>query len=87
MRALIDADDFLRARDLVGTTRCNINQVAAALHHLQKHHAVDAVIAGSTPYWFATPEDDDRSRSVEERTPERGPRRPRRRKEARRGQV
>lgn len=50
----------------------NGNQVSAALYHLRKYHAADFVVeTDKTLWWFARDkQDDQRSKHVDERTPE-----------------
>jgi hypothetical protein len=79
--ALRAADDFLTLPALRVATGLDTNHVSAALCHLRKYRAVAAIAEGSL-WWYATPEDDTRLRRVEERTPERRPRSPRRRRAA-----
>lgn len=70
--------DFAALRQLVQATGANVHQVSAALHHLRKRRAVDVVIeSNGDGFWYATPEEDDRLRTLEERTPEERPRKPR----------
>lgn len=77
--------DFATLRQLVQATGATVNQVPAALHHLRKRRAVDVVIESSGDgFWYATPEDDDRTRHLEERTPEERPRKPRKPRKLRR---
>lgn len=77
--ALVAADDFVPLGQLIAMTKGHQNQITAALHHLQEHKAVEAVVgANKRLYWFATPESDTRSKRVDERTPEDRPRRVRR---------
>jgi hypothetical protein len=71
-------DDFATVAELMAATGSARNQTSAALHHLRKRHAVDVVIQQGTGYWYATPGYDDRTRHVDERTPEDRPRRTRR---------
>ena len=79
-RTLTEADDFLTATHLQILTGLSMNQVAASLHHLKRHRAIDPLEGAGTLWWYATPTDDDRSRILEERTPESRPRKPRKRK-------
>lgn len=69
---LRQADDFMSIEMIMIATGRNRNNVNAACHHLRKHCVVDVVIApNGVGWWFALPPaDDDRSRTVEERTPE-----------------
>jgi chromosome segregation and condensation protein ScpB len=68
--ALVTADDFMSVEQLMAVTGGTVNQVTAALHHLQLHHAAEVVEGGGRLWWFATPSTDTRSRVVEERRPE-----------------
>ena len=69
--ALRDVDDFLSAPMLVAKTGRSRNQVSAALIHLRKVRAVDVIVEpGGVGWWFVTPDSDQRSRVVTERTPE-----------------
>jgi hypothetical protein len=79
-RTLIAADDFLTATHLQILTGLTMSQVAASLHHLKRHRAIDTLEGAGTLWWYATPDQDDRSRILEERTPESRPRKPRKRK-------
>lgn len=79
-RALCAADDFRTLAQLVVQCSLSSNRTSAALYHLKACKAVEAMEVGGTLWWFATPETDARSSTVEERTPETKPRRPRRRK-------
>jgi len=71
------ADDFLPTEALVKATGGSINQVTAALHHLQKYRVIDCVTSPDGLHWFFRGED-SRCRSLEERTPEDKSRKPRR---------
>lgn len=81
LEALRVADDFMSLEQLRAATGASMNQQTAALHHLQKVGAVEAVDAGGHPFWFFTGID-RRTFALEERTPEepgtrrRGPRKP-----------
>ena len=67
LEALRRGDDFYTIADLVRLTGRSPNRVSAALHHLRHRHAVDVVIQQRTGFWFARPpEEDDRSRVLEE---------------------
>lgn len=54
--------------------QCNANQVSAALCHLVKRKAVGFLADDVTTLYYATPETDDRTKTVDERTPESKPR-------------
>ncbi len=75
--ALRVADDFLPLEALVKATGGTLNQVTAALHHLQNYRVVDCVASPTGLHWFFRGED-SRCRSLEERTPEEKPRKVRR---------
>ncbi len=77
--ALVRADDFLTAKQLQAVTRLDVCHVSAALHHLRKYRAAACIEQPDALWWFATCEDDLRTRTVEERVPE-SRRRNRRRK-------
>lgn len=78
MEALRKCDDFMTAQQLAEKLNHNIHN---ALRELNLYGAVDWVEQGGKLWWFALPpESDTRSRVIEERTPETGPRRPKRRK-------
>ena len=76
IEALRLADDFMTSRQLAFVTRRSINQVWAALLHLRRKHAVDAVIQDKdsrnrpVSYWYALPEEEDeREWTLDEYTP------------------
>lgn len=73
-------DCFMDYRMLKSSTGANVCQVAAALCHLRRVRAVDVIVnADGHGWWYALPPDEDRrSRAVEERVPESKPRRRRR---------
>lgn len=52
----------------------NGNQISAALFHMHKRKAIDFVAQADGTFWFATPERDDRTTLVHERSPEKKPR-------------
>ena len=69
--ALISADDFMSVPMLMAATSANFGQATAALHHLAKCKAAEAVVGGDGKlWWFATPSCDCRQYTVEERAPE-----------------
>jgi hypothetical protein len=71
---LTGADDFRNVKQLKEHTRLCSNRVTAALHHLHKRKCVDFISDANGVWWYATPECDDRTRTVEQRTPETRPR-------------
>lgn len=81
LEALTRADDFRTARQLQEETGRNNNQVSAALSLLRRYKAVEAMAVEGTLWWYATPENDTRSRRIEEKAPELKKRKPRKRKE------
>lgn len=78
LELLMKRDDFLTTQQVAAEIGAEYNQASAALHHLRQRHAVDILIDKGIGYWFATPDGDDRSFHLDERTPENKPRRPRR---------
>jgi hypothetical protein len=77
---LCQADDFRTGRQLQEETKLDSNRVSASLYHLKKYHAADFIEADGALWWFPTPQEDRRTRTVDERCPEskhRKPRRPR----------
>jgi len=75
---LVGSDDFKTVQQLKDETRCNMNQVLAATHHLQKYKAAEMMYSNGTTYWYATPDTDTRICSHDLRTPENKPRKTRR---------
>lgn len=80
LQALINAEDFLTMKQLVEMKCGNVNQVSAACWHLRKRHAAAVEIQDGLGYWYACPDDDDRSRKMVMRQPEEKPRKLRRTK-------
>jgi hypothetical protein len=70
-------DDFVTSKQLQKITRLDANHVGAALSHLKKHRAVDCLESEGQLWWFSTPDMDTRCRTVQERTPEKKPRKQR----------
>lgn len=60
------ADDFLTVRELMACTGENLNRVTAALAWLKRAGAVDAMECDGRLYWYPTPENDRRCRTIEE---------------------
>lgn len=77
--ALRKADDFMTYEMLMAVTGRSYNQITAACYHLRNYHVVDVIIdPKGRGWWFIQPENEDqRSRTVEERVPESAPRRKR----------
>jgi hypothetical protein len=77
---LVVADDFRTTQQVKCDTGLDINHVSASLCHLRKRKAIDAIDVDGTLFWYPTPENDDRSKVVLERTPEARPRKRRKRR-------
>jgi hypothetical protein len=75
--ALMRANDFRTGRQLQAETGLNTNRVSAALYSLLKYKAVEFIDSDNALWWFSTPENDTRSRTVDERVPESRARKPR----------
>jgi hypothetical protein len=76
--ALRTADDFRSFAELRAATGASVNQLGAALWHLQKCKVVESVGGPGGLFWFYTGAGDTRCREIGERTPEDKPRRVRR---------
>ena len=76
-RALRECDDFRTMAQLRDLLKLDTNHTSAALSHLKKYGAADCMEVDGTLWWYATPDSDRRIRTVEERCPETGPRKPR----------
>lgn len=68
LEVLKAADDFMTLPQIDAILRLGTRRVSAALHHLIKHSAVDVVEGIGALWWFATPDDDTRRRTVNETT-------------------
>lgn len=77
---LIRRDDFVTSKQMRETLNESFNRVAAALHHLKLYQAAASLESDGQLWWYATPENDTRLRQVHERSEEKKPRRPRKRK-------
>lgn len=78
--ALRRADDFCTMRQLVLATGRNSNQVSAALYMLRKYRAAECMDVEGTLWWYLTPDSDQRTYTIAEKTEETKPRKPRKRK-------
>lgn len=67
---LVRANDFVLAGTISTALGLTMDQVSAALHHLKKFKAIDYVQSQTKIYFFATPEEDTRTRILPERVPE-----------------
>lgn len=74
LRILTEADDFMTARQVQEATGMSMNLVQTTLEYLFKRHAVGLLEAGTALWWYPTPKDDNRVRTVKERAPECHPR-------------
>ena len=71
-------NDFMSLHQLMAATGSTNTQVSAALYHMRKFQVVDVVIEpDGTGWWFLTG-DDQRTKIIDDRTPEVRSRRPRR---------
>jgi hypothetical protein len=72
-------DDFLSTADIKREIPdISLNQLGAAIHHLQKHGLLESVQGPKgCLHWFWTGAPDPRTRTIEERRPEDKPRRTR----------
>lgn len=77
LEALMRADDFRTQQQLCAEIGRDCNHVSAALYMLRGYCAVQVMEVDGKLFWFATPEDDTRSRRHVERAPELRPRKPR----------
>lgn len=76
---LLKSDAFLTTKAIAKRLpQLTTHQISAALHSMRKRKAVAAETDAGEMYWFATPEEDNRSKTLEERTPEIKKRKPRR---------
>lgn len=79
-KALKTADDFLTIEMVI--SRCHgavtREQAAASLHHLKHHKAADVMAAEGGLWWYSTPSTDNRTKHLDQRTPEERKRKPRR---------
>lgn len=74
-RVLREADDFLTVAMIMERSGCSMNQASATLHHFFLKRVAAFVADANGTWWFAMPpEDDRRLRHVDERTPEKKPR-------------
>jgi hypothetical protein len=77
---LTKVNDFVTAAQIREVTRLDSNHASAALYCLKKYRAVECFESDDVLWWFATPQYDQRSRTVDERTPESKPRKKRTKK-------
>lgn len=62
---LILTDDLLETRAVAAAIKRKSGDVRRALNHMRSHHAVDYVLdAAGEEHWFATPQQDNRTRQV-----------------------
>jgi hypothetical protein len=71
LEELVRADDFLSLGDLIARTGATHNQTTASIHNLSKFRAIESVVGGDgSLWWFATPDQDTRQHTHEERVRE-----------------
>jgi hypothetical protein len=82
LRVLRETDDFMDMPEVARLARKSMKNVGTALWWLRRIGAVDVVVnADGKGWWYARPsEEDQRSRHLDERTPESRPRAPKRKK-------
>lgn len=78
--ALKKADDFLTATQVAHIAGVKYDQANVALHHLQRYQACGVLVVDGVLWWYASPSTDTRSKVLDLRTPEDGPRKPKRRR-------
>jgi len=78
MSVLKQYDDFLDVSSITVLTGLKKQNVLSSLWWLQKIKAVESVNSGGVPFWFATPDTDMRSRTIDERKKEDEPRKAKR---------
>lgn len=61
------ADDFMTLHQVAEALQMTTRRASSALHNLYLAHAIDVVEAPDTLWWFATPEEDRRTRVPRER--------------------
>ena len=64
------SDDFLNLDQIKAATGASNNQATATLTHLHRRHAIDVVDSGNRLWWFATAENDNRTRTLDLRAEE-----------------
>jgi len=79
LRVLREADEFMTVDQLIAATRRTRNQVWAAVIHLRDRHAIGVIAqqerSATISYWYVLPpEQDARTKTVEERALESRPR-------------
>jgi hypothetical protein len=68
-------DDLMTVRQVAKEIGATLDQARASLIHLRKYRAVEVVVEpDGTAWWLATPENDNRCKHLDERTPEDRPR-------------
>ena len=81
LETLVRADDLMTCRQIADALSSNTTRISTALCELLAFGAVEKVEAPKELWWFATPQNDRRTKVVHERTEESKPRRKRRKKE------
>jgi hypothetical protein len=67
-------DDFIRMKDIAAATGLDTRQLRQTLPWLRKCKAIDSVESGGVLYWYATPDTDQRMRTIDEHRREDEPR-------------
>ncbi len=79
--ALIKADDFMSLEQIMDAVKAPDRRlIRVTILWLRRFNAVDSVVVEDKPWWFATPENDTRTKHLDLRIPEenkRAPRKPR----------
>lgn len=70
LKALQARDDFMTLPQLRTATGANGDQATATLHHLCRRKAVSAMNSDGVLWFYATPESDERTKTLDERVPE-----------------
>ena len=79
LAALVRADDFMSMKQIAAAvSTADLRLVRITLLWLRGFHAVDSVVSEGRPWWFATPENDTRTKHLDLRVPEERKRAPRR---------
>lgn len=76
---LVNLEDFATPHmiaDALRDKQITYNNVTAILHTLKRYTAVDSMASDNKLWFYATPETDTRSRTLDLRSPEENPRRP-----------
>jgi hypothetical protein len=78
--ALVRADDFRTAQQVQAESGVNSRRVNSSLHMLRTYKAAQCMESDGQLWWYATPQDDTRMKTFDERTPEVKPRKSRKKR-------